>query len=198
LKEKEKDKVKKAKDKVELQKAKEKESMAKAKEKEKGKKKKKDDDGKPSRPPSAYTFYFSSRIAELRKQKPDSDVPSLAKQIGKEWNDMTDGNKRQFNKKAEEARKDYDERMETYQKSLPPKKPASSFMLFSGEVRQSVLKQNPKLSATDVAKALGQQWKQLTPQKKKRFEDKAVQLREQWQKEMEKRAKKADKAEKAQ
>jgi hypothetical protein len=57
--------------------------------------------------------------------------------------------------------------METYQKTLPPKKPASSFMLFSGEVRQSVLKQNPKLSATDVAKALGQQWKQLTPQKKK-------------------------------
>jgi len=193
MKEKEKEKVKKAKDKVVIQKEKAKETQAKGKEKERKEKKKKEDEGKPTRPLTAYTLFFRTRVAELRKTKPDTEVAMLAKQVGQDWSAMTDAQKQPFAKKAEEARKSYDEQMTAYQKTLPPKRPGSSFMLFSEEVRPTIVKQNPKMKTTDVAKALGQQWKQLTPQKKKRFEEKALQLKEQWQKEMDKRSKKAEK-----
>jgi len=123
----------------------------------------------------------------------------VAKQVGADWGVLTDAQKQPYVNKAKELRKDYDTKLAAYQKTLPPKRPASSFMVFSEELRQSILKQNPKLTAPEVAKALGAQWKQLTPQKKKRYEEKAAGLKEQYQKEMDKRAKKTekDKSEKA-
>jgi hypothetical protein len=52
-------------------------------------------------------------------------------------------------------------------KSIPqggPKKPATSFVLFSNTVREQVKEENPGLSFLDLGKKLGEMWREMDPQ----------------------------------
>lgn len=53
-----------------------------------------------------------------------------------------------------------------------PKRPLSSYMIFSSETRGKVLEETPGLSVADVGKALGARWKSLSPEDKAVFEAK--------------------------
>jgi hypothetical protein len=45
-----------------------------------------------------------------------------------------------------------------------PKKPATSFVLFSNTVREQVKEENPGLSFLDLGKKLGEMWREMDPQ----------------------------------
>lgn len=44
-----------------------------------------------------------------------------------------------------------------------PKKPATSFVLFSNTVREQVKEENPGLSFLDLGKKLGEMWREMDP-----------------------------------
>ena len=50
------------------------------------------------------------------------------------------------------------------------KKAPSSFLFFANERRKQLLLLNPALTFQEIAHKLGNEWKQLTPSKKKIFE----------------------------
>jgi len=54
-----------------------------------------------------------------------------------------------------------------------PKRPLSSYMIFAGETRGSLLEETPGMSIGEVGKALGARWKQFTAEEKAPYEEKA-------------------------
>lgn len=61
-----------------------------------------------------------------------------------------------------------------------PKKPATSFVLFSNTVREQVKEENPGLSFLDLGKKLGEMWREMDPAVRKEYEDRANQAKEKY------------------
>ena len=58
------------------------------------------------------------------------------------------------------------------------KRPTNSFMLWAQINRKIVSSENPKLSNAKISTLLGQQWKTLSNEEKKSYEDKAKQVKQ--------------------
>ena len=65
-----------------------------------------------------------------------------------------------------------------------PKRPLSSYMIFAGETRASVVAENPGASIGEVGKALGARWKAFSAAEKAPFEAKAKEAKEKYQEAM--------------
>ena len=66
-----------------------------------------------------------------------------------------------------------------------PKRPLSTYMIFSAEMRAKVKEENPDFSITDVAKELGVRWKSVTGDEKVKYEELAKKDKERYEREME-------------
>lgn len=67
-----------------------------------------------------------------------------------------------------------------------PKRSASSYFLFGNSVRARIKKENPELKVTEIAKLIGEEWRQLSEAEKKPFDEEAKKLKAQYHKKMEK------------
>ena len=65
-----------------------------------------------------------------------------------------------------------------------PKKPHSSYLLFSKEERLKVRNENPNFSNIECAKELGRRWKVVSPEEKLRFQQLADLARQKYDQEM--------------
>ena len=65
-----------------------------------------------------------------------------------------------------------------------PKKNMSAFMFYSNSMREKVKEDNPGIAFTDVAKKIGEMWKELTAEDKAPFEAQAEADKERYSKEM--------------
>jgi len=54
-----------------------------------------------------------------------------------------------------------------------PKRPLSTFFLFSGDERPKIKKDNPSLSVADIAKLIGERWRSIGEDKKRHYEERA-------------------------
>ena len=61
-----------------------------------------------------------------------------------------------------------------------PKKPATSFVLFSNTVREKVKAENPGIAFLDLGKKLGEMWRDMEPEQKKTYVDQATQQKDQY------------------
>lgn len=55
-----------------------------------------------------------------------------------------------------------------------PKKPATSFVLFSNTMREQVKQDHPGLSFTELGRKLGEMWREMDPNIRKDYEDRAT------------------------
>ena len=65
-----------------------------------------------------------------------------------------------------------------------PKRPPSSYLLFSQEERLKIKAENPSFSIGECAKELGQRWAVLSPEEKHRFKLLADQARKKYDQDM--------------
>ena len=65
-----------------------------------------------------------------------------------------------------------------------PKRPPSSYFLFSQEERLKVKAENPSFSIGECSKELGQRWAVLSPEEKQRFQELADQARQKYDQDM--------------
>jgi HMG (high mobility group) box len=63
-----------------------------------------------------------------------------------------------------------------------PKKPLTSFMLFSNEVRSEIKKENPDMSFGELGKKIGELFRALSSEKKQKYEDMAKREKERYKK----------------
>lgn len=70
-------------------------------------------------------------------------------------------------------------------KKTGPKKPKSGFMFFSQERRKTLKEEQPNVSITDASKIIGAEWKKLSEEDKRPYDELAQKDRERYRKEKE-------------
>jgi hypothetical protein len=65
-----------------------------------------------------------------------------------------------------------------------PKRPLSTFFLFSADERPKIKKDNASLSVADIAKVIGERWRSIGEERKRHYEEKARQEKERYDREL--------------
>ncbi|MCL7027137.1 hypothetical protein MKW94_014239 [Papaver nudicaule] len=124
-----------------------------------------DDGGSPS--DSSGGEHSDASISGDEKEKPPKKEPrkeaSTSKPAPASKRKPKDGDEDGGKKKKPKKKKDPN----------APKKAMSGFMFFSQTERENIKKNNPGISFTETAKALGEQWKKMTAEDKEPYEAKA-------------------------
>ncbi|GAA6226511.1 transcription factor A, mitochondrial [Lates japonicus] len=73
----------------------------------------------------------------------------------------------------------------TSQVSGPPKRPLNGYMRFVMQQKPVITRQNPEIKVVDIIRKIAQQWRMLSPEQKKPFEEAFLQAREQFKVDLE-------------
>merc|ERR1712137_865630 len=92
----------------------EKKDAKEAKAQKKAKKEAKKASGQPTRPPSAYWLWLSDNRSALQKEAGTGGAPAVSKIAGAKWAKMSDVDKKPYEKRAEELKKEYSIHMEEW------------------------------------------------------------------------------------
>ncbi|KAI4902821.1 hypothetical protein NFI96_025037 [Prochilodus magdalenae] len=157
------------------------------------------DANRPKGRTSAYAFFVLSCRDELKKKSPTTPVNfgKFSKNCSEQWKALTATDKKKFEDLAKADKARYDEEMRHYvppkgmgkkgrKKKDPnaPKRPPSAFFIFCSEHRPTVKSEYPNLTIGEIAKKLGEMWSKLGAKDRSPFEQKAVQLRGKYEKDV--------------
>ncbi|XP_072512439.1 high mobility group protein B2-like [Salminus brasiliensis] len=157
------------------------------------------DANKPKGRTSAYAFFVLSSREELKKKNPTTQVNfgKFSKKCSEDWKALSPSEKKKFEDLAKADKVRYDEEMKHYvppkgmgakgrKKKDPnaPKRPPSAFFIFCSEHRPTVKSEYPSLTIGSIAKKLGEMWSKLSTKERSPFDQKAVLLREKYEKEV--------------
>lgn len=165
-------------------------------------KKAKKDPNAPKKAMSAFMYFAKLARSKIAADNPDGDFSTIGKLVGKAWRELSDEDKKKYEKMATEDQERYKQEMADYSapsgdesesgkkkkgKKDPnaPKKPRSSYLLYSTKVRSEVKEQNPSASFSEVAKLIGEKWKEISDAEKKKYEDLAKEDIDRYKREME-------------
>ncbi|KAK8692847.1 hypothetical protein V6N13_070452 [Hibiscus sabdariffa] len=85
----------------------------------------------------------------------------------------------------EEAEKETKKKAKKERDPLKPKQPMSAFFLFSNEWRAALLAEDRSKNVTDVAKIAGEEWKNMTEEQRRPYDEMAKKNKEKYMEEME-------------
>lgn len=155
---------------------------------------------KPKGRMSAYTYFVQTCREEHRKKFPNENVnfTEFSKKCAEKWKGMGEKEKKRFADMAEKDKQRYDREMASYtppqgeggakkrKKKDPnaPKRPLSTFFLFSQDERPAVKALYPNYSVGEIAKELGERWNKVSPEVKAKYELKATQAKQNYEVEM--------------
>lgn len=156
------------------------------------------DPNKPRGKTSSYAFFVQTCREEHKKKYPDTPVnfTEFSKKCSERWKSMSSKEKLKFEDMAKVDKVRYDREMKNYvppkgakkgkRKKDPnaPKRPPSAFFIFCSEHRSKIKGDNPGISIGDIAKKLGVMWSEQSPKEKAPFEQKALKLREKYEKDI--------------
>ena len=150
--------------------------------KKKGRKK---DPNAPKRPMTAFLLFAATRRKEVKLADPTATVTSVAKALGEEWRQLGDVERMKFLQLAEKEKEKYDLVKAKYVKMKAaesgPKRPPTAFFLFAKERRSEIKERFPEARVTDVAKILGNEWKNLATSERQRFKDAQEELKKEYE-----------------
>merc|ERR1711964_73794 len=112
------------------------------------------------------------------------DVSALGKKIGELWGNLSAEEKAPFDAKAAEDKARYENEKQAWiaaggggKKDKPregPKRPTNASFLYVNANRETFRKENVDMKLTEVTKALHDQFKNLSPEDRKVWDDKAA------------------------
>ena len=152
----------------------------------------------PKRPPSSFFLFSGVYRTRVKEQNPTFNVCDMGKELGRMWAECDPDEKTRFEKEAAEAKAVYEKDKEAYDLSEEgmaaaatpqkkdfkgPKRPPTSYLLYSAVHRTAVQEQNPTFGVCDVQKEIGKMWANIEPAEKAKFEEDAAVAKTQWQKE---------------
>ncbi|XP_036430792.1 high mobility group protein B2a [Colossoma macropomum] len=156
------------------------------------------DPTKPRGKTSAYAFFVQTCREEHKKKHPGTSVnfAEFSKKCAERWKTMSPKEKTKFEEMAKTDKIRYDREMKNYvppkgakkgkKKKDPnaPKRPPSAFFVFCSDHRPKVKNDNPGISIGDIAKKLGEMWSKLSAKEKTPYEQKALKLKEKYEKDV--------------
>jgi upstream-binding transcription factor len=161
--------------------------------------KRKKDPNAPKKWKTGYILFCIEQREKLKKENSTRSATEITSLLGSLWKNLSEKDKSKYDALSQKDKIRYENDMESYtppskpeepettKKSKAvrtgPKRPLSSYMYFCQDTRESVKKQNPKMSGKEITSELGRQWKQLTDEQKHPFEDKARSDKERYESE---------------
>lgn len=163
-----------------------------------GPNKPKRDPNRPKRNMSAFMFYSQFRRPQLKAEDADRPFGEYAKIIGEEWRSMGDNQKKPYEKQAAKDKKRYVKAMASYvpppvqkgrkkrAKKDPnaPKRACSAYMFYMQERRPQLVKRHPDWPFGQFGKVIGEEWREMSDNKKTKFEKLSQKDRARYEKEM--------------
>ena len=135
----------------------------------------------PKRPPTAFFLYAQTRRAAFKRDYPNESARNIAAAMGKEWRNMSNAKKDKFYAEAAKAKAKYEKEKAKYDakksKNGPPKRPPTSYFLFSQDRRPELKREHPNLSVTKIAIKLGEEWRNMGDKKRRTYEKEAARLK---------------------
>lgn len=168
--------------------------------KKKVKRKPSKDPKAPKRGMTSFMLFSNSIRSTIKVENPDISFGETAKLIGKKFKELSAEERKEWDAKAGKDKERYQAEMEDYSapedgddgggKAKPkkdpnaPKKPMSSYFQYSVSNRARIKEENPDAAFGDIAKLVSTQFKALTDNEKKKYEDMAVKDKARYQEEM--------------
>ncbi|KAF9601226.1 hypothetical protein IFM89_017411 [Coptis chinensis] len=138
---------------------------------------------KPKRSLLAFSINMNKRQAALVEQ--NNNVPEIGKIAGEEWKNMSEEQRKPYEEKTKEKHHEK-KKQKDEQKSDPnkPKRPASSFILFSKEMRKNLVQERPEISNATLNALISVKWKELNETEKEIWNNIAANAMNAYKKEM--------------
>uniref|UniRef100_A0A8D2HDM5 High mobility group protein B3 n=1 Tax=Urocitellus parryii TaxID=9999 RepID=A0A8D2HDM5_UROPR len=153
----------------------------------------KGDPKKPKGKMSAYAYFVQTFRKEHKKKNPKVPVnfAEFSKKCSERWKALSGKEKSKFDEMAKADKVRYDREMKDYGPSKrgkkdpdAPKRPPSGFLIFCSEFRPKIKSTHPGISIGEVAKNLGEMWKNLSDPEKQPYITKAAKLKEKYKKDI--------------
>jgi hypothetical protein len=169
------------------------------------------DPNAPKRNMSAYLMYQNCMRDQFKSENPGMTFGQLAKYTSHMYKSLTPQEKARWETHANEDKIRYETEMASYvpppgydsqgnvidqssggtrkynkkeKDANAPKRARGSFVFFTFEMRPQILKEYPGIKFTDMGTLMGERWRALTPDQKKRYEDMANEDKKRFTEEM--------------
>lgn len=146
--------------------------------KKKGMKK---DKNAPKRPPTAFFLFARDHRPVIKSANPGAGVTDVAKLLGADWQNLSEREKKRYYGIADKEKANYDIVKAKYQKvkaaNSGPKRPPTAFFLYARDRRPLIKEQNPGAGVTDVAKILGEEWRELAGHSRAKYDQESAKLK---------------------
>jgi hypothetical protein len=145
-------------------------------------------------------MFCSKNRAAVMTAHPGLPPTDVTRKLGEQWRGLSEAAKKPYVAQSAQDKSRYHIEMESYapppvddepssttpnkkkqrRKRDPnlPKGASSAYILFSSSRQKSVREENPGMSVPDVGRALGGEWRAMTPKTKKPWQKKALKDRE--------------------
>jgi len=155
---------------------------------------------------SAYMFFLAKNRERIKSENAGCTFGDIGRIAGKEWNALDDAGKETYNKLSEKDKDRYEKEMKNYtppdysddsderpkkkargkSKKDPnaPKAPINAYFYYVREKREGYKAKHPDTKVTEITKALGAKWKEMSEAEKAPFQKLANADKERYKKEM--------------
>jgi high mobility group protein B2 len=164
----------------------------------------------PKRNMSAYLLYQNAMREQFKRENPGMTFGQLAKYTSHMYKNLTPEEKGTWEARAQQDKARYDAALAAYvpppghdargvliedhrprkrnkrgpKDPAAPKRASGAYVFFTNEMRPKVLVEFPGIKFVELGKVLGERWRALTPQQKKRYEEMAAEDKVRFQMEM--------------
>eukprot|EP00565_Helicotheca_tamesis_P003635 CAMPEP_0185741120 /NCGR_PEP_ID=MMETSP1171-20130828/38789_1 /TAXON_ID=374046 /ORGANISM="Helicotheca tamensis, Strain CCMP826" /LENGTH=355 /DNA_ID=CAMNT_0028413069 /DNA_START=1042 /DNA_END=2109 /DNA_ORIENTATION=- len=168
------------------------------------------DTNAPKRNMSAYLLYQNAMRDQFKRENPGMTFGQLAKYTSHMYKNLTPEEKAMWDARAAQDKARYDAQIAAYvpppghdahgnllenhrprkrNKRSPkdpsaPKRASGAYVFFTNEMRPQVMGEYPGIKFVELGRVMGERWRALTPQEKKRYEDMAAEDKVRFQMEM--------------
>lgn len=121
-------------------------------------------------PITAYMMFAIEKRSEVVAKHPQMKITDVSKELGKMWKDVSAQEKENYKAKAAHyVPKTVKAKRSKVAKADKPKRKPSTYMKFANAKRSNVVKANPGLKVTEVAKKLGEMWRGMSDEEKAKY-----------------------------
>jgi len=158
----------------------------------------------PKRPVSSYMLWMNENRGRIKSELGTNDIGQVGKEAGRQWGEIDAGVKSEYEGRAAALKREYEVELEKFlaaggevakvgkkskAKKDPsaPKKPTNAYMLWLKDNRQQIIASLPadQQGAPAVAKAAGVQWKAVSKDEKRKYQDLLEAAKAEYQKQLE-------------
>jgi len=140
---------------------------------------------KPKSPLNSYMLYCAEKRPILSKSHPDMKNPEKTKLISAQWNSLSESEKKPYKDEAARNLEAHSIVMNEFTKTLPPKKPAGPFVLFSMAIRPQLNEEYPMLDFGEKSRITAARWKALDEESKAHYGEIYSRKMKEWHDEIE-------------